>query len=97
MARLDQALLHKISRRLGKTPQYIREQVSRRASREGVVSSAALVMWARDLGIGVASAVNRLPPHVQQQLSVPPRCSHDIHIRTTWRTCRWRARSATPN
>jgi hypothetical protein len=71
MGRLNQALLHKVARRLGKTPQYIREQVSRRASREGVVSSAALVMWARDLGIGVASAVNQLPPHVQQQLSVP--------------------------
>src|SRR5437016_9989564 len=71
MARLDQALLQKLARRLGKTPQYIREQVSRRAGREGVVSSAALVMWARDLGIGVSSAVDKLPPHVQQQLSVP--------------------------
>jgi TIR domain-containing protein len=71
MARLDQALLQKVARRLGKTPQYIREQVSRRAGREGVLSSAALVMWARDLGIGVASAVEKLPPHVQQQLSVP--------------------------
>jgi hypothetical protein len=71
MARLNQALLQKIARRLNKTPQYIREQVSRRASREGVVSPAALVMWARDLGIGVASAVDKLPPSVQQQLIVP--------------------------
>lgn len=71
MARLDQTLLRKVADRLGKDPQYIREQVSRRASREGVVSPAALVMWARDLGIGVASAVNKLPPHVQQQLTVP--------------------------
>lgn len=80
MARLDQALLHKIARRLDKTPQYIREQVSRRASREGVVSPAALVMWARDLGIGVSSAVDKLEPHVQQQLSqarvvAPPRAA----------------------
>jgi hypothetical protein len=71
MARLDQALLNKIAKRLRKEPQYIREQVSRRASREGVASPAALVMWARDLGIGVASAVNKLPPHMQQQLAVP--------------------------
>jgi hypothetical protein len=71
MARLDQALLNKVAKRLRKDPQYIREQVSRRASREGVASPAALVMWARDLGIGVASAVNRLPPHMQQQLAVP--------------------------
>ena len=71
MARLNQALLNKVAKKLGKSPQYIREQVSRRASREGVVSPAALVMWARDLGIGVSSAVDKLPPHVQQQLSVP--------------------------
>jgi len=71
MARLDQTLLHKVANRLRKEPQYIREQVSRRASREGVASPAALVMWARDLGIGVASAVNKLPPHMQQQLTVP--------------------------
>lgn len=71
MARLNQTLLHKVSKRLGKTPQYIREQVSRRASREGVASPAALVMWARDLGIGVASAMDKLPAHLQQQLSVP--------------------------
>jgi hypothetical protein len=71
MARLDQSLLNKVAKRLRKEPQYIREQVSRRASREGVASPAALVMWARDLGIGVASAVNKLPPHMQQQLTVP--------------------------
>ncbi len=71
MARLNQTLLHKVADRLDKAPKYIREQVSRRASREGVASSAALVMWARDLGIGVASALEKLPPHVQQQLSMP--------------------------
>jgi hypothetical protein len=71
MARLNQTLLHKVAKRLGKTPQYIREQVSRRASREGVASPAALVMWARDLRIGVASAMDKLPAHLQQQLSVP--------------------------
>src|SRR2546421_36838 len=42
-----------------------------RESREGVASPAALVMWARDLGIGVASALDKLPAHLQQQLSVP--------------------------
>lgn len=71
MSYLDQALLRKVAARLGKTPQYIREQASKRANREGVASPAALVMWARDLGIGVGSAVKKLEPHVQQQLSVP--------------------------
>jgi hypothetical protein len=78
MARLNQTLLHKVAKRLGKKPQYIREQVSRRASREAVSSDVALIMWARDLSIGVASALNKVPPNVQQQLSVsraavPPR------------------------
>ena len=71
MARLNQTLLHKVAKRLGKTPQYIREQVSRRASREAVSSDVALIMWARSLGIGVASALNKVPPSVQQQLAVP--------------------------
>jgi hypothetical protein len=70
MARLNQALLQKVARKLGKTPQYIREQVSRRASREAVASPVALIMWARDLGIGVASALDKLEPLAQQQLSV---------------------------
>jgi hypothetical protein len=71
MAQLNQTLLHKVAKRLGKTPQYIREQASRRASREGVASPVALVMWARELGIGVASALDKLAPQFQQQLSVP--------------------------
>ena len=71
MAQLNQTLLHKVAKRLGKTPQYIREQVARRASREAVASPVALVMWARDLGIGVASALDKLEPLAQQQLSVP--------------------------
>src|SRR5258708_747664 len=71
MARLNQTLLHKVAKRLGKDPKYIREQVSRRASREAVASQAALIMWARDLGIGIASALDKLPVPLQQQLSVP--------------------------
>lgn len=92
MARLNQALLHKIAKRLGKDPKYIREQVSRRASREAVASEGALVMWARDLGIGVASALEKLPPHVQQQMSVPrvmqPRPARNSPRRTAGRTRR---------
>lgn len=61
MARLNQTLLHKVAKRLSKKPQYIREQVSRRASREAVSSDVALIMWARSRGIGVASALNKVP------------------------------------
>jgi hypothetical protein len=71
MARLNQTLLHKVAKKLDKTPERVREQVSRRASREAVSSDVALIMWARGLGIGVASALNKVPPAVQQQLTVP--------------------------
>jgi hypothetical protein len=70
VAFLDQRLLKAVAFKTRKTVKYTREQVSRRGSREGVASEAALIMWARDLGIGVSSAARRLPPHVQQQLTV---------------------------
>jgi len=67
-ARLDQALLQKISDRTGKTPKYIREQVSKRASRLSIASEAALILWARGLGFGTATAFRKLEPHLQEQV-----------------------------
>jgi hypothetical protein len=73
---MNQTLLHKVAKALDKEPNYIRQQVSRRAGREGVVSDVALINWARELNLGVTNAVNHLEPHHLQQLSaprVPPR------------------------
>jgi len=61
MARLDANILGKMAQKSGKSEKYLREQISRRASRQGVSSTAAQLMWARDLGIGIASVLNKQP------------------------------------
>jgi len=67
--RLDPSLLNKLAARTGKSPQYIREQISRRASRLSIPSEAAQVLWAKEFGIGTAGFQRRLEPHVQHQIA----------------------------
>jgi uncharacterized protein (TIGR02391 family) len=57
--KLDQDLLTKMAKKLGREKQYIREQISRRASNGTVSSHAAQLIWARELGLGIASSLNR--------------------------------------
>jgi uncharacterized protein (TIGR02391 family) len=65
--KLDAGLLDKIVKASGKSKQYIREQISRRAGRRGVSSLGAQLLWARDLSIGTAHALNRASQSAQEE------------------------------
>jgi len=65
--RLDPQLLARIAAKTGKSEKYTREQISKRAARLGIAAEAAQIAWARELGIGTAVALRKLPPHIQNQ------------------------------
>jgi len=66
--RLDQRLLGKLAARASKSEQYVREQISKRASRLGIASEAVQILWAKEYGIGTGRFYRSLPPHVQEQV-----------------------------
>jgi len=66
--RLDPKLLQKLSEKTGKSVQRLREQLARRASRNGISSEAALVLWAKEVGIGAANYQRKLPSNIQQEV-----------------------------
>jgi hypothetical protein len=67
--RLNEKLLAKMSDRLGGKPvQYIREQISKRASRQNMSSAAAQLLWAKELGIGIATALVQSLPDVRHEV-----------------------------
>jgi uncharacterized protein (TIGR02391 family) len=68
MARLDPDLLTKMESKTRKNKQYLREQISRRASRSAVSSLAAQLLWAKELGIGIALALNRADPSIRDEV-----------------------------
>jgi len=69
---LDADLLDKMVGKTKKSKQYLREQVSRRASRSAVSSLAAQLLWARELGLGIAYALNRADPTVRDEVRSAP-------------------------
>jgi uncharacterized protein (TIGR02391 family) len=66
--RLDPVLLKKMARKVGKTEQYLREQISRKASSQRISSTAAQLVWAGNLGIGIANALHRSPVEVREEV-----------------------------
>jgi hypothetical protein len=66
--RLDQHILEKLAKGIGKPEKYVREQISKRASRLGVSSEAAEILWARELHIPTARFQRNLPEPIQVQV-----------------------------
>src|SRR6266550_1317393 len=66
--RLDSRLLVKLAGKTGKPVEYIREQLSRRASKQGISSEAALVLWCRQLSIGATTFLNKQPTFVRDEV-----------------------------
>jgi hypothetical protein len=66
--RLDPTLLQKIADDIHKPVKYVREQISKRASRLGIAAESAQILWAKELDLGIAIALRSLPPHMQDQV-----------------------------
>ncbi|MFA5388318.1 MAG: TIGR02391 family protein [Candidatus Omnitrophota bacterium] len=63
--RLSKKLLLKVASKSKHKLKYVREQISKRASRLSINAEAALILWAKELGIGTAAFQHSLPPHIQ--------------------------------
>jgi uncharacterized protein (TIGR02391 family) len=66
--RLNPALLKKIAKKSGKSEKYLREQISRRAGKQGISSTAAQLVWAKELQIGIGHAFNKVPAEVREEV-----------------------------
>src|SRR3990172_1899118 len=65
---LDPTVLDKLAKKSGKSKQYIREQISRRASRLGIGSVAAQLVFAKEEGIAITRPLNKLSPEVRGEV-----------------------------
>lgn len=66
--RLNKKLLLKVASKSKYKLKYLREQISKRANRLGISSEAALILWAKELGIGTATFQHSLPSHIQLEI-----------------------------
>jgi uncharacterized protein (TIGR02391 family) len=95
--RLDTDLLDKMVKKTRKSKQYLREQVSRRASRNAVSSLAAQLLWARELGLGITSALNRADSTVRDEVRTTPAAAPAVANHTTRRPSRPMRHGREPN
>ncbi len=66
--RLNEVLLNKMATKTGKPVQYLREQISRKAGKRGISSTAEQLIWAKELGIGIANALHKLPADLREEV-----------------------------
>ncbi len=69
-----------MSAKIGKNEQYIREQISKRSGRHNISSEAEMVLWARSLNIGTNIYVNKLPPHIQNEIRTYKSSNHSTSV-----------------
>jgi hypothetical protein len=74
--RLDLKLLDKMAHSKKSKVKSVREQISRKAGRDGISAEAAQIILAKRLGIGTANVFRKLPLHIQQE--VAPDCKTGI-------------------
>jgi len=76
MARLDADLLAKMAVKSGKPKQYLREQISKRAGRSTISSLSAQLLWAKEMGIGIARPLGRADAWIRDEIrehrALPP-------------------------
>ncbi len=68
MAKLDQALLRKMAKKLGRDDDAVRQGVSHRATRLGVSPLAAQLVWADKIDIAIGGSLGRAPADVRQEV-----------------------------
>lgn len=66
--KLNPKLLAKMAQKSGKRPKYLREQISRRGSSQTISSLAAQLLWAKEMGIGIAVALKRAEPSIREEV-----------------------------
>jgi uncharacterized protein (TIGR02391 family) len=92
----DNTFLTKLAKRTKKSPQSLRELASRKAGQLGISSPAALLLWARERGVSITRALNKLPKEAREEVRgamVPPKLSGN---RTTQDVGARRARKQAP-
>src|SRR3989442_1264689 len=94
--RLNPELLAKMAEKSGKSQQYLREQISRRASRQSISSTAAQLVWAKALGIGIAHAFNKAPMEVREEVRGVEKVPATASVRAIKRNVPARKRKAEP-
>src|SRR6266571_2107717 len=66
---LDEKIMTKLAKKLGKRDLHaVNNMVSARASKKGISSEAALVLLAKEYGIGVSTYQRRLDPTKQTEI-----------------------------
>jgi predicted CopG family antitoxin len=65
---LDEKLLDKLAKKLSRTSLQIVKLVSARAARKGISSEAALILFAKENGIGAATVLRKLDPNKQMEV-----------------------------